>query len=430
MKIAVIGSGISGLAAARELAPRCEVTLFEQTSQVGGHVYTVPVCRETGKAALQFDTGSQCDHVDMGFIVCNRENYPFFFAMLKELGVATRTTSMSFSVNLPDAGLEWSSRSASGVFAQRRRLLSFAHWRLMLYVMRFLHQAKMDMSQSWLATVTLDEYLAKRNVSNEVRQGFVVPLAAALWSLAPARCGEFPAQTYVRFLSQHGMLDPIRPLGWETIIGGSQVYVQALRQKLPITWRLNTPVTAIDRVPGAVIVSAAGMQQRFDRVVIATHADMALHLLGDPSSEERKVLGAFQYSHNQTALHRDMSFMPKAQAAHASWNYLAANDSKDVTVTYSMNHLQGLATKRPYLVTLNPHRPIASADLIHETAFRHPQFTQAALAAQISLAELSNSAEQDRRTHFAGAYAGFGFHEDGMRSGVMAARSALRLGAR
>jgi uncharacterized protein len=335
---------------------------------------------------------------------------------------------MSFSVNLPDSGLEWSSRSASGVFAQRRRLLSVSHWRFMFHVMRFLHQAKMDMVQSWLSTVTLDEYLAKRHVSHEVRQGFVVPLAAALWSLAPSRCGEFPAQTYVRFLSQHGMLDPIRPLGWETVVGGSQVYVQALRKKLPITWQLDTAVTSIDRVPGAIIVSAAGMQQRFDRVVIATHADMALRLLADPSSDEKRVLGAFQYSHNQTALHRDISFMPTAHAAHASWNYLSVNSSKDVTVTYSMNHLQGLSTQRPYLVTLNPHRPISSADLIHDTAFRHPQFTQAALAAQSSLSELSNAAEKDRRTHFAGAYAGFGFHEDGMRSGVMAARRALRLG--
>jgi uncharacterized protein len=428
MKVGIVGSGIAGLAAARELATSCSVTVFESENRVGGHVYTVPVSRITGEAVpmeLIDVRDDNVDHVDMGFIVCNRENYPLFFSMLRELGVPTRASSMSFSVNLPDVGMEWSSRSLAGVFAQRRRLISLGHWRFIAHVLLFLRQARQDLRETWVAEASLDEYLAKRKVSTEIRSGFVVPLAAALWSLAPTRCGDFPALTYLRFLQQHGMLDPVRPLGWETVVGGSQTYVRALTKRLAVQWQLATPVHRVERAADQVVIHTNGMSHRFDHVIIATHADVALSLLDQPTESERSVLGAFRYSDNQTVLHRDMRFMPNAKAAHASWNYLAANNSNEVTVTYSMNHLQGLPSERPYLVTLNPHQPVAAGAMIHQTRFRHPQFTKRALQAQSGLASVG----VQERTHYAGAYAGYGFHEDGMRAGVMAARRVLASGS-
>jgi uncharacterized protein len=421
MKIGIIGSGIAGLAAARQLAGRCEVTLFEQSSKLGGHVYTVPVAR-----------AGATDFVDMGFIVCNRQNYPLFFAMLNELGVTTQPTSMSFSVALPDQGIEWSSRSLSGMFAQRQRLLSYQHWRFLLAVFRMLATMRNDLaapsSTSRLAAQSLDEYLHSRTISNQVRDGFVVPLAAALWSLSPQRCGEFPALTYLQFMNQHGMLDPVHPLPWETIVGGSHTYVNALHKRLQqrgVTIELNTAITSVSRSQRSVTVGTSSRDYNFDRIIVATAADVALHMLSDADEREQRVLGAFGYSDNRTVLHRDTDFLPRSKAAHASWNYIATDATEPkVTVTYSMNHLQRLPAASPYLVTLNPHRIISPSMIFHETKFRHPQFNRAALAAQSELSELSNGTI-DRLTHFAGAYARFGFHEDGMRSGVLAARRAL-----
>lgn len=379
MKVAVVGAGIAGLSAARALARHHEVTLFEAAPQVGGHVHTVEA---DGHA------------IDMGFIVCNRARYPNFFRMLRELGIATRPTTMSFSVATDDG--EW---STDALFADRAQLLDRRHWRFLVEVLKFLRQARRDLEK--VRDESLDEYLARW--SPELRARFAIPLAAALWSLAPARCGEFPARTYLHFLDQHGMLKLVRPLPWETIVGGSRRYVDALLATTRMTVRTSTPVERIVR-DASVRVN----DDRFDRVVIACHADQALKLI-DPTDDEARVLGAFRYSVNRTVLHTDRSFLPRR--LHAAWNYRVSTN--DVCVSYSMTKLQGLPD-RPYLVTLNP--PAEPRGVLHDVVFRHPQFDRAALAAQAALPSLRGP-----HTVYAGAYFRYGFHEDGMRAGLAAA---------
>lgn len=410
LRIAIVGSGIAGLAAARALAGAHDVTLYEAADRPGGHVYTVDV-----------DGLS----IDLGFIVCNRERYPGLFRLLGELGVATRPTTMSFSVSLPgDHGeaLEWGSASLSAVFADRRRLLDPRHWRFLVEVLRFLRRARRDRAAGAAAQASLDEYLARGRASRELRERFIVPLAAALWSLAPDRCGDFPAETFLGFLDQHGMLRPVRPLAWRTIVGGSRRYVDALLARLEATGRfaleLGTPVTRVVRDARGVTVVARGREHRHDRIILATHADTALALLDRPTDDERRVLGAFRYSTNRTVLHTDRRFLPRRPAAHASWNYVADPDTSRVAVTYSMTRLQGLPDA-PYLVTLNPRsRP---DHVLHEVTFTHPQLDRAALAAQRELPRLGAG----QRTAYAGAHAGFGFHEDGLASGLAAAARIL-----
>ncbi|HEU4612826.1 MAG TPA: FAD-dependent oxidoreductase, partial [Kofleriaceae bacterium] len=372
MRIAIVGSGIAGLAAAHALAGTHDVVMYEAAARPGGHVYTV-------------DAGGHA--IDMGFIVHNRERYPRFRALLDELGIETRPTTMSFSVS--DGDLEWGSESLAAAFADRRRLVDPRHWRFLVHVVRFLSRARRDLGSELAEHASLDEYLEARGVSGELRDRFVVPIAAALWSLAPAHCGEFPALAYLRFLDQHGMLSPLRPLRWHTIVGGSRRYVDALVARLQATGRfalrLSTPVARIERDAAGITVRA-GDEQRFDRIVVATHADTALALIAEPSADEQRVLGAFRYSRNRTVLHTDRALLPRRRAAHAAWNYVADADTSRVAVTYSMTRLQGLPDA-PYLVTLNPRtRP---AGVLHEVDFAHPQFDRAALAAQTELARLS-----------------------------------------
>jgi predicted NAD/FAD-binding protein len=398
MRVAIVGSGIAGLAAAHALSGRHDVDLFEAGARAGGHVYTVDA---EGHA------------IDMGFIVHSRPRYPRLSALLDDLGIETRATTMSFSV--ADSSFEWSSAAP---FADRRLLASARHWRLLVEVVRFLSRARRDIGSELVAASSLDEYLDARRVSADVRARFVIPLAAALWSLAPERCGAFPAATYLGFLDHHGMLSVVRPLPWRTIVGGSARYVEALVERLRARGRfalhVATPVARIARDATGVTVVAGGRDQRYDRVVIATHADTALSLLDSPSDDELRVLGAFRYSRNRTVLHTDRSFLPRAPGAHAAWNYVADPDTARVAVTYSMTRLHGLPDA-PYLVTLNPRRE--PARVLHETSFDHPQLDRAGLAAQAELPVLAGT----HRTYYAGAHFGFGFHEDGMRSGLAAA---------
>jgi len=398
VKVAVVGAGIAGLGAARALAAAGhEVALYEAAAYAGGHVFTV-------------DAGDGVA-VDMGFIVCNRERYPLLFRLFRELGVETRPTTMAFSVTAGD--FTWSSASLSAMFADRRRLVDRAHWRMLVEVARFLRRARRDLGAGTLGDQSLDDYLASE--SRELRDRFAIPLAAALWSLAPDRCGEFPAATYLAFLDHHGMLRIVRPLAWHTVVGGSRTYVDRLLADRRFELHLATPVSRIARDAGGVtLVVAGGREVRCDRVIIATHADTALALLERPTAGEQRVLGAFRYSSNRTVLHTDRSFLPRFPAAHAAWNYVADPDTARVAVTYSMTRLQGLPDV-PYLVTLNPRREPAGA--LCDVTFTHPRLDRAALAAQAALPRLAGA----QRTYYAGAHFGFGFHEDALRSGLAAA---------
>jgi predicted NAD/FAD-binding protein len=395
MRVAIVGSGIAGLACARALAGRAEVTVLEAAERLGGHVHTVA-------------------GVDLGFIVFSRPSYPGFSAMLDELGVASRPTTMSFSVC--DGAIAWSSASPRGWFAQPRNLVRASHWRFLGAVVRLLAAGRADLGGELVRRATLDEYLEARRVPAEVRERFVVPLAAALWSLAPERCGAFPAETWLRFLDQHGMLRATRPQPWRTVVGGSAVYVEALVRALGERVQIETgaPVTSIVREARGVTLVVRGRERRFDHVVVATHADTALAMLEAPTADERALLGAFAYSHNPTVLHGDASFLPAERAAWASWNYVGR-----FAVTYWMNRLQGFPEEPLRLVTVNP--PREPAGVVARTNFMHPQLDFAALAAQRALSRLQGV----ERTYFAGAYAGFGFHEDGFRAGVRAAARVL-----
>lgn len=377
MQVAVIGAGIAGLAAARALAPRHQVTVIEAAPRAGGHVHTVDVDGPHGPVA-----------VDLGFIVCNRDTYPRFTALLDELGLATRATSMSFSVATPD-GRSW---------ASDRPHLRDA--RFLVEVVRFLRMARRDAGTTLARACTLDEYLAARRVPAEVRERLVIPLASALWSMSPARAADFPAATWLGFMEQHGMLRPIGALAWRTVVGGARRYVDALLARLPVALELGTPVRRIHRDGGAVVVDG----RRFDRAVVATHADTALGLLADASDDEHRVLGAFRYAEHRVVLHGDASFLP---ATPASWNVAGS------TITYWANRLQGLAGAT-YLITLDP--PRQPAGVLAEVTMAHPQLDRAALAAQAELGRLGGGV-----IAFAGAHHGFGFHEDGLRAGEAAA---------
>jgi predicted NAD/FAD-binding protein len=291
-------------------------------------------------------------------------------------------------------------------------------WRFRLAAVRFLRQARRDVGSGLARATTLDEYLAIRRVPAELRDRLVVPLAAALWSLPPGRCGGFPAETYLRFLDRHGMLRPIGSFPWHTIAGGSRRYVDALLARLSAAVWTSSPVRRVERDAGGVTVEVAGAhagRHRFDRAVLATHADDALALLADPTGDERRVLGALSYGRNRVVLHGDPSFLP-APAHRASWNV------GDGTVTYWMNRLQGLPADPLLLVTMDPVGAAAPHGVLHETAMSHPVFDRAAIVAQRELPRLQGV----RRTYFAGAHHGYGFHEDGVRAGEDAAARLLR----
>ncbi len=406
-RIAIVGAGVAGLGAARALDARFDVTVFEAAARPGGHVHTVDVAGPRGPLA-----------VDMGFIVCNRPTYPRLFAMFDDLGVATRATTMSFSVRAGD--LEWSSASLRGMFAQRRNLARPRHWRLLAGVAAFLRRARRDHLAGRLGEQSLRAYLAARGVSDDVRDHFVLPLAAALWSLGTDQALDFPALSYIGFLHNHAMLDPLHAPAWETVVGGSRAYVDRLLARLRARVCLASPVRRVRRDARGVTLEVAGAhagEHRFDRVVLACHADVALALLADPTDAEREVLGAFGYSVNQVVLHTDASYLPAARDARASWNVVADADGRRVAVTYWMNRLQGLPEELPLLVTLEPRRPIAPGHVLHTATMAHPRFDLPALRAQRALPGLQGV----RRTYHAGAHHRFGFHEDGMRAGEEAA---------
>jgi uncharacterized protein len=396
VRTAVIGGGIAGLGAAYLLARGHDVEVFEREPRAGGHANTVE------HAGLALDTG---------FLVLNTPNYPLLNRLFGELGVRTQESEMSFSVSCAACGLEYSGRRP---FAQPRNTASPRFHRLLWEIGRWLRTARSSLDETDCEAASLGSYLDAHRYSAAFRSHFLVPLTAALWSTAPGRALEFPAATAIRFFDHHGMLG-LRRFQWRTVSGGSRTYVAALGARLGPRLRVGQGVRSVRRTAeGVEVRTASGDLRRFDHVVIATHADEALALLEDASDAERRVLGSFVYTVNDTVLHTDSSLLPATAAARASWNYRIGADGQP-TVTYHLNRLQRLDADRDYCVSLN--QPVAEEHVLERFSYAHPLFTVDTPAAQQALRRLSG----ERRTWYAGAHLGNGFHEDGLASGVAAA---------
>ncbi len=406
LRIAVVGTGIAGLSAAWLLSQSHEVTVFEAGDHVGGHSNTVDVALH-GRAIA----------VDTGFIVYNEPAYPNLTALFAHLGVATKPTEMSFSVSLDGGALEYAGNNLSTLFAQKKNLFSARFWSMLRDLRRFYAEAPRDLPK--MGEATLGAYLDANGYGAPFREDHLYPMAAAIWSIPARQVAAYPAAAFVRFCDNHGLLQITgRPI-WRTVEGGSRSYVKVLTA--PFAERIEmTPVRRILREEdGARLYDAQGEIGRFDHVVVAAHADDALALLGDASDDERRILGCFPYSRNETFLHSDPALMPKRRPVWSSWNYLAARGSMEggLSVTYWMNRLQGLPPQTPLFVTLNPIAPPRADLILKRLVYEHPIFDRRAIAAQRELWSLQGV----RRTWFCGAYFGSGFHEDGLQAGLAVA---------
>ncbi len=404
MRVAVVGTGVSGLVAAHLLKGRADLTLFEARSRVGGHVATVEVEAPDGPLA-----------VDTGFIVYNDQNYPLFSRLLAELGVETQPSDMSFSVRCDRTGLEYNGSTLRQLFSRRRSLLDPGFYRMLFDILRFNREA-VGALDTGAANATLGEYVSAAGYSKRLAQHYLVPMGSALWSIPRSRVLEMPAAFFVRFFEHHGMLTVDDRPEWRVVAGGSQRYVEALVAPLHDRIRTATPVRSVRRTTEGVLVDG----EAFDHVVLACHSDQALGLLTDASDAERDVLGALPYQANDVVLHTDTSVLPRRRRAWGSWNYwLHGDDDAPATVTYDMNLLQSLPGETTYCVTLNATHAIDPESILYRARYDHPVYTRSGFAAQARYAEIGG---RGRRTHFCGAYWGYGFHEDGARSGVRVAR--------
>lgn len=414
-RIAVIGSGASGLGAAWALSKRHRVTLYEADRRLGGHSHTMIAPTAIGDVP-----------VDTGFIVYNEVNYPNLVSMFAHLGVATSGSDMSFAVSIRDGQLEYSGTGMAGLFAQRRNVARPLYWRMVWDVLRFYREMPLLLEREDLESITLGKLLDRQGYSKYFRFNHLYPMAAAIWSMPVHKIEEFPAATFIRFYQQHGLLTVKGRPRWRTVTGGSQAYVRAIVDDFDGNIRSGHPVREVTREAAGVRVKTdADEGVIYDQVVIAAHADQAFAMVSAPTALEQAVLGTFDYEKNSVILHRDSTLMPKRREVWSSWNYLSSG-AEDVegrlSVTYWMNRLQGIDPRVPLFVTLNPlHEPRDEA-VIARIAYDHPSFDGKALAAQKRLPEVQGA----DRIWYCGSYFGYGFHEDAFTSGL---NVALALGA-
>jgi len=430
MKIAVVGAGIAGLACADALGRRHAVTLYEAEPRLGGHAHTV-------EAKL----GARIHAVDTGFLVYNETTYPGLTRLFAELGVETRPSEMSFGVVCEHTGLAWSSRGVRGLFATPRLALRPAFLRMLGEILRFEREAPgllaadgagaangmsgttgAEAAESAIAAnrrpPTLRALVRARGYSDAFRDGYLAPMGAAIWSAGGDALLDMPAASFVRFFSNHGLLGRANRIRWRTVAGGSRVYVEALAKRLRGRIEIATPVRGVTPSPEGVLVDLPGRRERFDRVVLAVHADTALALLRAPTPDQRRVLGAIRWSRNETVLHTDASLLPRRKAARASWNVRIDGQSPErVLVTYDLARLQGVEASEPLLVTLNGADRIDPARVLERFEYAHPILDARALDAQREHARIDG----EGGIHFCGAWWRWGFHEDGLQSALRVA---------
>ena len=401
MRVAVVGSGIAGLASAWWLSRRHEVVLFEANDYLGGHTHTHEV-----------EQGGRRHAIDSGFIVFNTDHYPLLCGLFETLGVASQPTTMSFSVHSERSGVEYNATSLDTLFCQRRNLLSPRFLGMLKDLARFYREAPALLHAAGEGP-TLGDYLRAGGYGSAFRDEHLVPMASALWSSPPAHILQFPARYLVQFMANHQMLSLGRRTPWRVVQGGSASYVRALRQRWRVQERLQCPVLSVRRDEQGVELESARGRERFDHVVLACHSDDALGMLRDADHRERDILGAIRYQSNETVLHTDARLLPRRRKAWAAWNaHVPLDPSAPCTVSYCMNLLQGVESPEPFVVTLNRSDAIDPARVLKRMHYRHPVHDHAMVAAQQRRGEIQGR----RRTWFAGAYWGWGFHEDGIRS--------------
>lgn len=418
MRIAIVGSGIAGLAAAHALRGRAHVTLFEAGRHFGGHAHTVDLTLD-----------GVTHGVDLGFLVFNHRTYPGLKRLFEELGVGTASSDMSFSVQVPrafaDRPLEWSGTDLDAVFCQRRNLARPRFWRMLRELARFNALGTRLAREGLDPQVSLRNFLDAHGFGAEFRDWYLLPMIGCIWSCPVQTMLAFPAATVLRFCDNHGLLQVTDRPQWYTVAGGSREYVRRIVRNVPDA-RLATPVHAIRRLGaegGAFVTTDAGTEY-FDGVVVATHSDQALALLADPTPDERRLLSAIRYQPNRAVLHTDAGVLPSHRSAWAAWNYESGSttDGARVCLHYLINRLQPLPWAQPVIVSLNPLRPVDPARIVLEQAFEHPVLDARAISAQADLATL----DADSPIRFCGAWMGCGFHEDGLRSGEAAADALLQ----
>jgi predicted NAD/FAD-binding protein len=405
LRIAIIGSGVSGLTCAYRLLSDHEVTIFESDVRAGGHAHTHSVTLDGNEV-----------RVDTGFIVFNYRNYPVFSQLLEDLNVASRASDMSFGMSDEKIGLEWCSSTFSTIFAQWRNLLRPSFLRMLVDIVRFNRRAKALLSEPLDLNYTLSDLLRDGKWSKSFVEWYLVPIGSSIWSADPTTFTQFPAASFARFFDNHGLLSLKERPKWRTIVGGSANYVNAIAKLLGPNLRLNTPVKEVTRRPGGVVLTLAnGASEEFDHVIMALHSDQALEILNDPSPQEKEILGSISYRENIAVLHTDVSVLPRKLRARASWNWHRSPTSLAPTLTYDLSRLQGIPSTDPLCLTLNKPSGIEQSRIIKTIHYWHPVFDSKAMSAQLRHSEISGH----NSTSYCGAYWGFGFHEDGARSAVV-----------